>query len=419
MPIPEPNPEEEQNTFLGRCMGDDTMGKEYSDQGQRSAICYSLWRQKHPDSRRQEALSQGRIAFNGLEGQIFSASFAASSEGSHSFFLSTGPALALGELKVKDGVPSQLFRKEVIRVGHFVKDEDGIEFEVTPGLLKHWKTTFDQMKAGGVDVPIPAGHTDDPENNHGFVRDMFVEGNSLYNIMELIGEGSIDLAKRNHVSVYVPPKFVDGKGNVYKRPILHVALTPNPVIPGLGNWEAVAASFSLKGKEMNWKEVQEGLGIEDEMTDETAGKLILTRFKGLKEKQEELQLAFDELKKVSEKGDENGKPPVVKPDPMLVKLSIENRLMKLNGLVEAARITPAVRDKLEEQYASEESLTLTLSRGGDNFDTLVAALAENNPVELAEKSGPQTMLLSMNTADGKNPVVEDAKRRAEEAKAPV
>jgi hypothetical protein len=101
---------------------------------------------------------------------------------------------------------------------------------------------------------------------------------------------------------------------------------------------------------------------------------------------------------------------------MLIKLSSENRLNKLNALVEAARITPAVRDKLEEQYASEKSLTLSLSRGGDNFDELVSALAENDPVELAEKSGPQTLALSMQVEGGKNPLVEDAKRRADEAK---
>ncbi len=337
-----------------------------------------------------------------------------------SFSLSTDVGIALSSLKVTDGVPSQLFRKEVIRVGHYIKADDGIEFEVTPKLLQHWVDTFKHMKANGVDVPIPAGHNNDPDRNHGYVRDIFVEGESLINVMELIGEGSVDLAKRNHVSVFVPPEFVDGKGNTYQRPILHVALTPTPVIPGLGGWEAVAASLTLKGIGMNWKELQEGLGIEEAMTDDNAVKLLLTHFDTQKKAQDKLKLALDELKKVPESkkaSEPEKKVELSQPDPMLIQLSSENRLMKLNALVEAARITPAVRDKLKDQYASEKALTLSLGRGGDNFDELMAALAENNPVELAEKSGPQTLVLSMVGDGNSNPVVEDAKRRAETAKA--
>ena len=339
-----------------------------------------------------------------------------------SFSLSTDAGIALGSLMVTDGVPSQLFRKEVIRVGSYVKDDEGLEFEVTPKLLQHWVDTFKHMKANGVDVPIPAGHNNDPDKNHGYVRDIFIEGESLINVIELIGEGSVDLAKRNHVSVFVPPEFVDGKGNKYQRPIMHVALTPTPVIPGLGGWESVAASLTLKGTSMNWKDLQEGLGIKEELTDDTASKLLLAHFGTQKKERDELQLALDELKKDPPKKKEaepkvEPKVELSKPDPMLIQLSSENRLMKLNALVEAARITPAVRDKLKDQYASEKSLTLSLSRGGDNFDDLMGALAENDPVELSEKSGPQTMALSM-VGDGKtNPLVEDAKRRAEAARA--
>jgi hypothetical protein len=405
MPIPKPNSGEEEQDFINRCAGDDLMNEEFPDSEQRVAACHASWRAARPIS-----ASAGRAFI---------------------LTLSTEPALAVGGLKLNDGVPSQHFRKEVIRVGSYVKDDEGIEFEVTPKLLKHWIATFKEMKADGIEVPIPAGHTDEPEKNHGFVRDVFAEGESLFNIMELIGKDSIDLAKRNHVSIYCPPELINpkkmagGKRKIYKRPIVHVALTPKPVIPGLGPWEAVAASLTLKvkGEDMNWEEIRKGLGIEGEMTDETAPKLLLAHFKGLGEKHGELQLAFDELKKTNSNGDKNGEkgkgettPPATKPDPMLIKLSSENRLNKLNALVEAARITPAVRDKLEEQYASEKSLTLSLSRGGDNFDELVSALAENDPVELAEKSGPQTLALSMQVEGGKNPLVEDAKRRADEAK---
>lgn len=41
MPIPERKKDEEKNVFIGRCMGDETMKKEYPDSKQRVAICIS------------------------------------------------------------------------------------------------------------------------------------------------------------------------------------------------------------------------------------------------------------------------------------------------------------------------------------------------------------------------------------------
>lgn len=39
MPIPKRNDDEEAQKFMGRCMTDDVMKKEYPDQKQRVAIC--------------------------------------------------------------------------------------------------------------------------------------------------------------------------------------------------------------------------------------------------------------------------------------------------------------------------------------------------------------------------------------------
>lgn len=46
MPIPKPRKDESEAQFISRCMGDSTMNKEYPDQKQRTAICYSQWRKK-------------------------------------------------------------------------------------------------------------------------------------------------------------------------------------------------------------------------------------------------------------------------------------------------------------------------------------------------------------------------------------
>jgi len=46
MPIPKPKTGEEKDKFVSRCMADSVMNKEYPDNKQRAAICYSQWKSK-------------------------------------------------------------------------------------------------------------------------------------------------------------------------------------------------------------------------------------------------------------------------------------------------------------------------------------------------------------------------------------
>jgi len=46
MPLPKPRKGEKQDAFISRCMGNDLMNKEYPDNKQRAAVCYSQWRAK-------------------------------------------------------------------------------------------------------------------------------------------------------------------------------------------------------------------------------------------------------------------------------------------------------------------------------------------------------------------------------------
>lgn len=46
MPIPSPRKGESQDKFISRCMGDSVMNKEFPEQKQRAAVCFSTWREK-------------------------------------------------------------------------------------------------------------------------------------------------------------------------------------------------------------------------------------------------------------------------------------------------------------------------------------------------------------------------------------
>lgn len=47
MPIPKPKKDESQDDFISRCMGDDIMQKDFPEQEQRSAVCFSTWRKRN------------------------------------------------------------------------------------------------------------------------------------------------------------------------------------------------------------------------------------------------------------------------------------------------------------------------------------------------------------------------------------
>lgn len=47
MPIPKPRDDEQEDDFISRCMGNDTMVDEYPDNDQRLAICFETWRNRN------------------------------------------------------------------------------------------------------------------------------------------------------------------------------------------------------------------------------------------------------------------------------------------------------------------------------------------------------------------------------------
>ena len=50
MPLPKPNKNEKQKDFIQRCMSNETMKKEYPDQKQRSAVCYTQWKDRNKNN---------------------------------------------------------------------------------------------------------------------------------------------------------------------------------------------------------------------------------------------------------------------------------------------------------------------------------------------------------------------------------
>lgn len=282
------------------------------------------------------------------------------------------------------------FRKEVIRTGHFEKASTKQKFEITQSTLANWVIQFQLMKANGVKVPIPSTHEGmgDPDKNRGYVENLFIDGDSLIALCDLIGDDALKAAKRCDVSIFSPIELIDDKGIKYHRPITHVALCTDPLISGLGDFLAA----SHKETSMKWDKIQASLGIPEELTDDTAERLVLSATETLTSKTKTLDDQVVELKATLAKATAE-KP---KPDPLILSLAAENRKMKLESLVQAGRLMPAVRDKLATLFigTDNQALSASLQSGVDEFDKLVAILAENDPVKLKEGTKPQTLKLS-------------------------
>ena len=63
MPIPSPKKSEKQGDFVSRCMGDETMNKEFPDQKQRAAVCYSQFKKASASIEAAESLEEYKQDF--------------------------------------------------------------------------------------------------------------------------------------------------------------------------------------------------------------------------------------------------------------------------------------------------------------------------------------------------------------------
>jgi hypothetical protein len=63
MPIPNPKKSEKQGDFVSRCMGDETMNKDFPDQKQRAAVCYSQFKKADANIAASDSLEEYKNDF--------------------------------------------------------------------------------------------------------------------------------------------------------------------------------------------------------------------------------------------------------------------------------------------------------------------------------------------------------------------
>ena len=345
-----------------------------------------------------------------------------------------------------NGQPCQKYVKELIRVGEFFKAETDQKFVVTSAKLDHWVDTFEDYTANGNKVPVPNGHDfqGDPDRNRGYCLGMFRNENSLFGVLELVGEDALKAASRADVSIYAPKHFEDGERHSYDWPIRHIALTTDPVINRLGSFIPVAhekiAAGNDKGPKkvslykltngadkMDWKKLAKQLGIEDkELTEENAGELILAHVGSVVEAKvkeakegvdEKVKKAVDEAKVEFVASHNKTK---TKPEPWAIKAIRKGREADIQTLVLGRHITPGCAAGLKKRHTSDEAIALSHQGDDDEFDNWVEDLKKNDAKELFELKVENGLVLDRKTPiddpnEPKAPTAEEMKTRRDRA----
>lgn len=144
-----------------------------------------------------------------------------------------------------EGEKSLMMWKELCRTGHY--ETDGNSHDITPDFFQKMIDSFNARRGKGVEIPVPLGHTHNPEDKRG--RVLYLEtrknkqgGFSLWGIIEFLSEEFKEALKNSDVSIDAPEETTDGDGKTWEFTLEHVALTDYPVVAGMEGFKEVKFS---------------------------------------------------------------------------------------------------------------------------------------------------------------------------------
>jgi len=313
----------------------------------------------------------------------------------------------------REGFQVQKFRKELIREGTYTHPVHQWTLNVDEDRMRRWVATFREMSAAGVHVPVNVDHNHSAKAVVGWVTDMFIENGRLIGILEMRGDEAISLARRNRsVSIEVAKNVKDGKGNTWEEAIVGCAVVWDPVVPAQTGFVPVAASLGsartrmaplyVMAKEtmMDEKLKAELVNVLGDSADvDTAEAAVQALMERVKQLQTEIRSLQDQAEAAKKKAaSRTGAPDTSDVDPDAAEMLAEATEAKLDTLVAAGNITPAVRDKLAEVLVGKpgQRNLYCLSRKVSGEATPLARqvidiLSENRPQELRTLTGVQAL----------------------------
>lgn len=289
---------------------------------------------------------------------------------------------------------SLLYRKQVAYVGRYGQHNHatgkliGEPVVITKADIDHWAQSIKEQNADGVSIPMQKTHNPDtdPDQTYGYVVDAETGPDekgrySLFFICEFGDSEKAKVAPVADCSIYQPPRYANGVGKSYTRPVRHLMLTTASTIPGMGKF--IALSLLPESPKMNvfLKQLAISLGIvvPDDATDATISQLILVAWSGLSTKVTALTTQLTEQAELTSALKASSVALAL--PPVVVTTQQNMRRARLDAMVVGQQITPAMRDSLVATFAKPSGvIALSLNEAqtevsDEVFDGVVLALS--------------------------------------------
>jgi hypothetical protein len=334
------------------------------------------------------------------------------------------------------GQPATYFWKDMIHTGRYVHPARNFSLSVDRDRLGRWAEAGQKMLAAGVAIPINCDHSDSARDVVGYVKGFKLDDDRLLGLCQFIGDDAALTAARNLVSVGIDPDFTDGQARQWGEAIVHLALTPVPVVPDQDQFveaESEGDDSEAEGDDSANDEESPELVLVAESSDEnddqdelalpctaeqlqTLRSLIGDDFEAesgvariiqwlqppnqtdstedsSEDLQTELSSAREKILQLSAR-----LPPVMPPEAQAAL--VESATAKFDAAVARGSLSPSARDRLvatlvesSEGRANVIALSRTANASGDRSLALAVGeiLLDNNPIELGERTGLQAM----------------------------
>ena len=308
------------------------------------------------------------------------------------------------------GKPASYFWKDMIHSGNYVHPGKGFSLAVNRDRLRRWADTGQQLLTAGVAIPINCDHSDAARDVVGYVKEFKLDGDRLLGLCQFIGDDAALMAARNLVSVGIDPDFIDGQARQWGEAIVHLALTPVPVVPDqdqfvqmpnaenqMPNEEDGTLSCTAEQLQTLRQLIGEDVGTED-CVSRIIERLQSGAESGSEESppvdlQAELAAAREEIFHLSSRV-----PPVL---PAEAEAAIaESATAKFDAAVGQGILSPGARDQLVAMLvrggdgkANMIALSRASNPGGNHCLAMAIAdvLLDNGPISLGERTGLQAM----------------------------
>jgi len=142
-----------------------------------------------------------------------------------------------GLRKTMNGEKVHYYWAPSLKVGKWTLPS-GKTLDATTDMMDRMVSNLHACLSRAVEVPVVRDHKVNAENAVGFVADAKRDGDTLYVLHGFVGDHAADTARKNKISLGIARNYSDSFGNRYTDAIHHSALTPRPVIHGLGDMVA-------------------------------------------------------------------------------------------------------------------------------------------------------------------------------------